>query len=225
MAQWGLYMTRRRITNKTVCGVGINDADYAVTLRESATSNKIIWGCPYWEKWRSMLKRCYLKSYHINNPTYKGCSVCDEWLTFSNFKSWMEQQDWEGKQLDKDLLVYQNKVYSPETCVFISAKLNMFLCVNQNKNQQHKIGVWRSHKPQWNIKEYMCKIQNGTGRQEYVGVFCTEQEAHRAWQIRKRELGIELLKEQTNIKVIKGLCRIINKLHYDAVNGITTYSL
>ena len=31
--------------------------------------------------------------------------------------------------------------------------------------------------------------------------------------------------EQTNIDAIRGLCRIINKLHYEAENGITTYSL
>lgn len=217
-------MTRSRITNKRVCGIGINDADYNVTIHDE-TGKKIIWTCPYWEKWRSMIKRCYMSSYHVNHPTYVDCSVCDEWLTFSNFKSWMETQDWENKELDKDLLVYKNKVYSPETCVFISNKLNMFVCVNQNKKQRHKIGVWKANRPQWNVKEYMCKIQNGTGRQEYIGVFYTEQEAHNAWQVRKRELGIELLKEQTNIIVIKGLCRIINKLHYEAENGITTYSL
>ena len=217
-------MTRNRITNKRVCGIGINDADYNVTIHDE-TGKKIIWTCPYWEKWRSVLKRCYLSSYHVTHPTYAGCSVCEEWHLFSNFKSWMETQDWENKQLDKDLLIYQNKVYSPETCVFISNKLNMFFNVNQNKNQKHKIGVWKSNKLHRNRKEYMCKIQNGTGKQEYVGVFYTEQEAHYAWQIRKRELGIELLKEQTNTDAIKGLCRIINKLHYEAENGTTTYSL
>ena len=73
-----------------------------------------------------MLQRCYSESHLVRQPTYKGCSVCEEWLTFSNFKSWMEQQDWEGKQLDKDLLVYKNKIYSPETCVFVSSVINSF---------------------------------------------------------------------------------------------------
>lgn len=78
---------RSRKTTRLLCGVGINDADYDVTLHDAETGKKIIWSCPYWEKWRSMIKRCYSKNYSIRNPTYKGCSVCKEWHLFSNFKS------------------------------------------------------------------------------------------------------------------------------------------
>lgn len=30
--------------------------------------------------------------------------MADEWNTFSNFKNWMEKQNWEDKQLDKDII-------------------------------------------------------------------------------------------------------------------------
>ena len=73
-----------------------------------------------------MLQRCYSEKWQERYPTYKGCSVSEEWHTFSNFKAWMEKQQWEGKQLDKDILFEGNKVYSPEPCVFVTRKTNMF---------------------------------------------------------------------------------------------------
>ena len=108
---------------RLVYGVGINDADYVVQKWETIgyvngkQKQKLIWICPYYSAWKSMLKRCYSSKYQDKRPTYKGCSVSDEWLTFSVFKVWMEKQDWEGKQLDKDLLFEGNKIYSADTCV------------------------------------------------------------------------------------------------------------
>ena len=74
-------------------------------------------------------------------PFYKDITCCQEWLIFSNFKSWMKQQDWEGKQLDKDLLIYQNKIYSPETCVFVDRKINQFLVKSNNSRGKYPLGV------------------------------------------------------------------------------------
>ena len=116
-----------------VYGVGINDADYRVQENKCYTNNlgkratEVLWRCPYYDRWYGMIRRCYSERELSRFPTYKGCSVCEEWLTFSNFKSWMEQQDWEGKHLDKDLLIYKNKVYSSETCVFVDYKVNLFI--------------------------------------------------------------------------------------------------
>lgn len=79
---------------RKVCGVGINDADYVVGKYESWYEGgkrklKTLWQCPYYVKWHAMLNRCYNARYHKNKPTYIGCYVCEEWLTFSNFKAWM----------------------------------------------------------------------------------------------------------------------------------------
>ena len=112
---------------KLVCGVGINDADYAVQKLETVgyadgkRKQRLVWVCPYYQTWIDMLKRCYSDKLQERQPTYKGCSVSEEWLTFSAFKVWMEKQDFERKQLDKDLLFEGNKVYSAETCVFCYA--------------------------------------------------------------------------------------------------------
>lgn len=47
--------------------------------------------------WTSMLQRCYSKTFQDKNPTYIDCKVCDEWLKFSNFYSYCQQnKQWLG---------------------------------------------------------------------------------------------------------------------------------
>lgn len=71
--------------------------------------------------WFNMLERCYCPSFHKRQPTYKNCFVCDDWHNFQNFAKWFGQNYTEGLQLDKDVKQdgITNKVYSPETCIFI----------------------------------------------------------------------------------------------------------
>ncbi len=72
--------------------------------------------------WTNMLQRCY--GHYGNHPTYKGCSVVEEWHNFQNFAKWFEENYIEGYQLDKDIKVEGNKVYGPDTCMFVSKKEN-----------------------------------------------------------------------------------------------------
>ena len=75
-----------------------------------------------------MIKRCSAYASEREKKFYLDCSVCNDWLSFDNFYIWTKSQDWKGKQLDKDLLVYGNKVYSPEMCVYIDQKINKIIC-------------------------------------------------------------------------------------------------
>ena len=191
----------------TVYGVGINDADYAVykweyVIVDGKKKQKIVWTCPYYRVWHSMMERSYSKSYQEKNPTYIGCSVSEEWKRFSNFKRWMEKQDWEGKQLDKDLLVNGNKVYSRETCVFVSRVVNLFMTDRGALRGEYRIGVY------WNkrVGKFMSRCRNPfTKKQEYLGLFVNELEAHQAWLKRKLELAYQLAAEQTDERVGKAL--------------------
>jgi len=72
--------------------------------------------------WVNMLNRAYSKSYHLKSPTYKNCTVAKEWHNYQNFASWYEEHYKEGLALDKDVLQrgVANKIYSPETCIFIT---------------------------------------------------------------------------------------------------------
>ena len=193
---------------RLVCGVGINDADYVVQKKETIgyvngkIKEKLVWECPYYRVWCSMLKRCYSIKYQERQPTYKGCSVSKEWLRFSIFKNWMEKQQWEDKQLDKDILFEGNKVYSPETCVFVSKVVNMFMTDRKAARGEWMIGTsW--HKPTGKFRSKCCNPF--TKKQEHLGLFMDELEAHQAWLKRKLELAYLLAAEQTDERVAKAL--------------------
>ena len=193
---------------KLVYGVGINDADYVVTKYETIgcangkRKRKLVWYCPYYRVWQSMMSRCYSARFQENFPTYAGCTVSEEWLTFSAFKSWMEKQDWEGNQLDKDLLFEGNKIYSAETCVFVTRMVNMFTIDRGAARGEWLIGV------HWDKER--AKLRAGcnnpfTKKTEKLGCFDSEQEAHNAWAKRKLELAHELAAIQTDPRVAKAL--------------------
>lgn len=116
---------RSKVKHNAVFSIGTNDADYVVVTYDK--HHKVDFSCPYYTRWKHMLYRCYDPKYQKGKPTYKGCTVCEEWLTFSNFKKWMQEQDWEGKELDKDLIDSENTVYCPEKCLFIPRALNTAL--------------------------------------------------------------------------------------------------
>ena len=194
-------------TQKLVCSVGINDADYAVVKYETVVVNGVrkrilVWFCPFYRTWASMLKRCYSTKLQERFPTYIGCSVSEEWKTFSNFRAWMDKQDWQGKQLDKDLLFEGNKVYNKDTCVFVSSAVNKFTTDRGNDRGEWLIGVnW--DKVAGKFKS-MCS-NPFTKKQEHPGYFTSEQEAHQEWLKRKLELAYELAAIQTDERVAEAL--------------------
>lgn len=74
-----------------------------------------------------MLERCYNEKYLESYPSYIGTSVCSEWLYTTTFKEWMEKQDWQGKCLNKDIIVPRSKLYSPDTSAFVLQATNLFV--------------------------------------------------------------------------------------------------
>ena len=155
---------------KPIYGIGINDAHYNVTMK---VGGKYIM-CPYYQKWLSMLQRCYCKSFQKRRPTYKGCAVCDAWLLFSNFKFWMEGQDWKGKQIDKDILFQGNKVYSPDKCLFVTLEINSLMAIASNKGGL-PIGVYPSRKSY----KTACMVN---GKSVHIGVYKTQEQAFEAYK-------------------------------------------
>lgn len=176
----------------TVKGFGINDADYPVNKEILITDEKgnkkrrSIFRCPYYDTWQHMLARCYCDKLKANYPTYKDVTVCEEWLTFSNFKSWMETQDWEGKHLDKDLLVDGNKIYSPETCCFLDQRINSFITESKLSKNNLELPVGVCIKKGYTKKKYVAQINNPIAKKyEHIGYFYTAEEAHLAWLEKK----------------------------------------
>ena len=183
---------------KKVFGVGIND------------SAKPIKGCRFYATWRNMLQRCYSESYQDKRPSYKGCSVCDEWLTFSTFRAWMEQQDHQGKQLDKDIITPGNKLYCPDRCVFVTQEMNSLLTVTKSNKGDHPLGVsFLNHKPL--PRPYLATIRYNNVV-ERVGYYADPLSAHLAWNRRKREIIIEIISNETDSRIAAGLALRVDAL-------------
>lgn len=176
--------------DRRIYGVGINDADYTVKPRDPVTGKRK--DCPYYSRWKGMIKRCYSEKDHKRYPTYKDCTVCMDWFVFSNFKTWMEKQDWKDKDLDKDLLVEGNKVYSDETCVFVKPILNSFILEKPLLGREGLTGSYYNKRD----CNFISKCRNPLTKElEYLGLFKTSREAHLKWKARKLELVEELQKE------------------------------
>lgn len=94
--------------------------------------------------WKNLICRVYDKNKRKEYSTYKECSICDEWLTFSFFRKWVRDPKngyYIGCNLDKDILVKGNKVYSPDTCCFVPKEINMLFTKRQNHRGKYPIGV------------------------------------------------------------------------------------
>jgi len=182
---------------KLIYGIGVNDAGYITQLNIEGKLKS----CPYYTKWNGMIKRGYCPKYKERRPTYKDCTVCEEWLTFSNFRSWMEKQDWEEKQLDKDIIVPNNKVYSPETCAFVSCRVNSLLLDNGKSRGNYKKGVYFLEK----TNNFKASCSNGNGKIKHLGTFTTEQLAYEAYVTYKHALILKVASEQEDTRVKNGL--------------------
>ena len=207
---------------KKVFGVGINDANYTVKIQESyyiegKRKRRTTFECPYYVKWKSMLMRCYSEGYLNKNPTYKDCLVCDEWLTFSNFKSWMETQDWEGKQLDKDLLFRGNRVYSPTTCLFVPKDVNYFMLTCKASRGDTPLGVTHCSR----TNHIVAYIRDFSGKELNLGVFSSYSSAHFAWLYHKISNCKQLLiKHSSSRDVVKGLTAVLYRLEENFTNKV-----
>ena len=197
----------------TVYGFGIKDLDSATEVRAIVDGRKkAVWKCPFYKSWSSMIERCYSPIYQSKHPTYVGCSVVPEWQYFSAFKKWMESQNYEGRHLDKDILVPGNKVYGPDYCVFVSAELNNFLTDNKSRRGQWPIGVsWRESR-----KKFRAQCGNPiTGKYETLGSFDCPDEAHMAWKKRKIEIATQWHEVREDPRVFNAIMDRLSKLTDD----------
>ena len=98
--------------------------------------------------WQSMLCRAYDEKFYSKEVTYTDVEVCEEWHNFQNFKKWYVENYYELEnekvELDKDFKKKGNKIYSPDTCLFLPKKINRFL-VKPSKDKELPTGVYRKN--------------------------------------------------------------------------------
>ena len=132
-----------------------------------------------YKKWQSMIERNYSRSYHKKKPSYADCTVHPDWHNFQVFAEWYTKQKFcdSDYQLDKDILVKGNKVYSAETCCLVPKEVNNFAKADSFLKGL-PLGVsFRSGR-------YSARIMTNK-KSAWIGFFDTPEEASEAYEISK----------------------------------------
>ena len=160
----------------SVYGVGIVGAKYPTKISGVLTKEYGLWS--------GMLERCYCEKYHFKKPTYIGCEVSENFKNYSFFYEWCQNQigfnnhDW---QLDKDLLIRGNKIYSENTCIFIPKELNQTLTKANLIRGKYPIGVCFDK-----VKnKFVASVGLNSPKRKYLGAFDTALNAFKTYKIAK----------------------------------------
>ena len=181
--------------SRLVCGVGFNDKTKPVFVDGKPVKE--------YSLWKDMLRRCFSEKEQTRQPTYRGCNVSDNFLSYSFFYDWCQEQigfgnvDEKGRSwcLDKDLLFVDNKTYSETTCVFVPHEINTFFIDRGNDRGDYPVGVCFD-KQNGKFKA-QCTVN---GKLQHLGYFDTPQEAFTVYKPFKENLCKQLaLKCQSEI--------------------------
>ena len=158
------------MSSKLVCGIGFNSGKYPATVNGKVLKE--------YKLWRSILSRCYSIKYQEEHPTYIGCQVSENFKNYSYFHEWVQQQIGFGEtgfELDKDLLLKGNRIYSEDTCVFIPKELNALLTKRTLDRGLLPIGVTK------NRNKFMAQCMK-EGKIKCLGTFDTTELAFQAYK-------------------------------------------
>jgi hypothetical protein len=156
--------------------------------------------------WRNLLERTIGKN---KPPTYRDCTICEEWLDFERFRLWVNSCDsgyMDGYQLDKDILSNGNKHYSPDTCVFIPHDINsLFRKTSRNVDLPRGVNKYNSRY----VAEFRTK---GIHKKKY---FSSKEEASKWYLKQKQQYIITLANDYYSKKLI----------HKRAYDGMLKYAV
>lgn len=182
---------------RLVFSIGINDKKGFSATKE-------------YRLWADMLKRCSSKKYHELQPSYIDCSVSENFKSFSYFYDWCQDQigfGVKGWQLDKDILVKGNRVYSEDNCVFIPYKINGLLERCYRSRGDLPIGVHFDN----TCRKFRALVRKNNG-QESIGLYDNPIDAFSAYK-HEKELHIKNIANSYKFE--------IDPRAYDALMGYT----
>jgi hypothetical protein len=114
----------------------------------------------------------------------------------------MDQQDWHGKCLDKDIIAPGSKLYSPDTCAFVLNATNLFVTARDASRGEYPTGV-NLCKPTGKYRAYCENLF--IGKKEHWGYFLTPEEAHESWRKRKHELAQLVASTESDLRIVEAL--------------------
>ena len=176
----------KRYYNKGYLGIG----DYEMSDNGKFTAQ--------YKTWYNMLTRCYNPKVTDKFKSYISCEVCDKWLNFQNFAEWYDDNYYNVNDeimcLDKDILKKGNKIYSPDTCIFVPQRINtLFLKSNESRGEL-PIGVSARYYNK-NIKYQANCHSVDEYKLIYLGTYDTIIEAFEAYKLYKEAMIKQLADE------------------------------
>lgn len=160
---------------KLTYGIGYNSQrEHKTNTNGNTTKAYRVWHC--------MMRRCYNPKDLARSPTYVGCTVASEWHDFQDFADWYENHNFSENyyELDKDLLVAGNKVYSSKTCSLVPSQINSLLLSCASHRGVFPQGVYLDKRS--NRFSVMLRTN---GDRKFIGMFDCPHEAHQAYVIAK----------------------------------------
>ena len=195
--------------NPSVRGIGyVGYGDYKVFDNNGSAS--------IYYSWKSMINRCYDSDTQSKHPTYIGCEVCNEWHNFQNYAKWYEENyysvDNEKMHLDKDILYINNKIYSPEKCIFVPSYINSIF---RGMNYAGATKRIRKYKGMETItyESYITKNK----KPYYIGGFKTEEIARKKYNEEKVKYLMEIANQYK--------CKIPERLYVAMIKYANDYEI
>ena len=209
-----VYQKKDR-TKKLVYGIGINDV-----MISGFSTSKI------GTRWYNIIKRTDRRDPNIYSfETYKDCTLDPRWFKLSAFKEWSEQwDDYENKEIDKDILIPGNKIYGPETCLMVRKSVNLFFKPNIKRDLPrgvHHVSKFKEGgKNPYSASIVRCgekkKTQSTQGPANsktnkfgriHLGHYPTIEEASVAYESARKEQIQFLIETETDIRVKNALIK------------------
>lgn len=160
----------------SVLGVGIIGSKYSAQINGKKKKE--------YKTWQNMLGRC-----NHGYKSYDKVTCCKEWLLYENFYEWLHKQEnfdrWlvgDRWNIDKDILIKGNKIYSPDTCCLVPHNVNSLFVKSDAIRGELPVGVVK------NGNGYQSYCTNPfTHKAEYIGFYSTPMEAFLAYKKIKEE--------------------------------------
>lgn len=144
--------------------------------------------------WYAMMQRCYDTKSMYDKPTYEKCLVSKEWHCYEDFIPWFNENYYEIQDeemcLDKDILIRNNHIYSPDTCIFVPQAINKLFTKRQLHRGKYPIGV--SYNRRSNSFAAAC---SKSGKYETIGYYNNPYDAFLAYK-HEKELIIKIVAEE-----------------------------
>ena len=184
---------------KLVYGVGINDVMIPYFTKTTI-----------WKTWNGIIRRTDNRDpkwIEQSKKSYLDCTLDSRWYKLSAFKEWIEQwDDFENKEVDKDILIPGNKIYGPDTCLMVRPIVNAWFKPDRNRGDLPRGICWNTAwKRGKSSNPYRAQITPIGGKRTGLGVYGTIEEASAVFEKARKEQIKILIETETDLRVKNAL--------------------